>query len=78
MLDIREAKEAAQKEFANYPIADVIDIGESWVFEYDTGIPPIPDTPLVVISKKTGTVGYMTIPPFENLEILEKGTKVEI
>ena len=78
MFDIRKAKNIAQREFPDYPIAEITDIGDRWVFDYDTGNPPIPDAPLVTISKDDGELGYMTIPPLENLEILEKGIKVEM
>ena len=78
IIEIGEAKDIAQKEFPEYPISSITDIGDKWVFAYDTGNPPIPGSPLVVVVKSSGLVEYMSIPPLENLKLIESGIEIEI
>lgn len=77
MIDIVKAKELAQKEVPDYQINKAVDIGDRFVFFYDTGEPPIPGAPIVTISKQKGEVGYITIPPIENIDIIEAGKVIE-
>ena len=76
MIDLDKAREIAQKEFSEYPVAEIIDIGNRWAFGFDSGDPPVPGIPYICVSKEKGDVEAMTIPPFENLDILEKGTVI--
>lgn len=77
MIDIVKAKGLAQKEVPDYPIDKAVDIKDRFVFFYDTGEPPIPGAPIVTVNKQNGEIGYMTIPPLENLDIIESGTVIE-
>ncbi len=73
MITLERAKEIAQLQVPDFYISKIIDIGGEWVFSYDFGNPVPPGSPIVCISKSNGDVSHMTIPPLENLDILEKG-----
>lgn len=76
MISLSEAKQIAVKECNEYPVAEIVDIGNRWAFCFDTGDPPIPDVPPVTVDKETGAVGWLTVPPLENLTILDEGKVV--
>ena len=72
MVSWQEGKEIAAKEL-EYPILEIWDLGDKWVYVFDAGRPAAPGMPLVSISKDEGKVGYITIPPLENIGILDEG-----
>ena len=76
MISITEAKTLAAGAYSELPIAEITDIGDRWAFEFDAGDPPIPGVPIVTVGKETGEVGWLTIPPLENIALLEAGTPV--
>lgn len=77
MISLERAKEIAIQNFSEYPIGEIIDIGNRWAFCYDSGEPPVPGIPIVTVKKEDGKTGYMTVPPLENLDILSNGTVIE-
>ena len=72
MISWQEGKEIAAKEL-EYPMLEIWDLGDKWVYVFDAGRPAAPGMPLVSISKDEGKVGYITIPPLENIGILDEG-----
>lgn len=80
LIDIKEAYNKAQREavqrYGDYPIKEKYDLGEDWAFYFgtddDAGVP------YITVNKKTGAVGVLTIPPFENLARLKAGTKLPL
>lgn len=70
MVTLENAKNIARNQYPNYPIFSITDIGDKWVFNYDT---PVPDIPFVCINKVSGAVSLLTVPPLENLDIIENG-----
>lgn len=72
MVSWQEGKEIAAKEL-EYPILEIWDLGDKWVYVFDSGSPSAPGIPMVSISKDEGKVGYITIPPLENIGILDEG-----
>lgn len=70
MIALEAAKDIALKQFPGYSVCEIRDMGNEWAFGYDTIVPGIP---YVCVSKSNGDIGYLTVPPIENLEILEKG-----
>ena len=77
MISLKKGKEIAVKEFSEFPICEIIDIGNLWAFCFDSGDPPVPGVPVVTVSKENGKTGYLSIPPLENLDILNSGIVVE-
>ncbi len=77
MISLEKAKAICKNEYSEFPIAEIIDIGGSWAFCFDSGDPPVPGIPIMTIRKENGEVEYMTIPPLENIEILDNGKVVE-
>ena len=73
MMTVAQAKKLAADTYSEYPIAEILDIGDRWALSFDSGDPPLPGIPTVTVNKETGEVGWLPIPPLENLEILEKG-----
>ena len=73
MISLKQGKEIAIKEFSEFPIGEIIDIGEMWAFCYDSGEPPVPGALIVTVSKEDGKIGYLPIPPIKNLDIIENG-----
>lgn len=78
MMELIKAKDIASKEFPDYPIASVIDIGKAWAFDFDTGNPAIPGIPFVCVNKQNGKVDYLSVPPLENLDIINNGIAVKM
>ena len=76
MMTVAQAKKLAADTYSEYPIAEILDIGDRWASSFDSGDPPLPGIPTVTVNKETGEVGWLTIPPLENLETLEKGKAI--
>ena len=77
MISLERAKEIAIQNFSEYQIGEIIDIGNRWAFCYDSGEPPVPGSFIVTVKKEDGKADWMTVPPFENLDILNNGTVIE-
>ena len=43
------------------------------MYVFDAGSPAAPGIPMVSISRDEGKIGYITIPPLENIGILDEG-----
>lgn len=78
MISNERAINIAKEQFPDFPIYDITDIGEELAFSYDTGEPPIPGIPFVCVNKNTGDVRYLTIPPIDNIRIIENGKSVTV
>lgn len=79
MIELKAAYEKAHKEFPEYKMIECLDIGDAYAFYFSQSeTENIPGLPYVSVNKESGSVGYLTIPPFENLEIIRKGKKIEI
>ncbi len=73
MISLKTGKEIVAKEFSEFPIGEIIDIGGMWAFCFDSGEPPVPGALIVTVSKENGKIDYLPIPPIENLDIIENG-----
>ena len=73
MISFETGKEMVAKEFSEFPIGEIVDIGGMWAFCFDSGEPPVPGALIVTVSKEDGGIGYLPIPPIENLDIIENG-----
>lgn len=71
MISIEKAMKIAKKEIAEYPVDTVMDLGDRWGVSFNSGDIPVPDIPVVTIDKNNGGIEYLTIPPIENLDVLE-------
>ena len=80
MIPFEKLKSIAAKEMPNMEIKQCTDIGDDYVFSFGTkGTDDVlPGTPFVRIAKDSGKCSFMTIPPIENLDLLEKGKEVSI
>lgn len=87
MITLEKAKKVAEAYEASFPLRNTaIDIGDAWVFFYDTGTPPVPGISPVMVNKQTselsGTPTPVTEPDLDKLEAfearLEAGTEVTI
>lgn len=77
MITYEEAYKRANNEYEDLKTISCIDIGEKYVFSFGIDKDDIPPgVPMVSISKKNAKVGYLTISPFENIELLEKGKEI--
>jgi len=72
----QKAQQEAKKRFGDYPIKEKYDLGDVWAFYFgtddDAGVP------YITVNKQTGAVGFLTIPPFENLNKLKAGIKIPL
>ena len=78
MITIQKACELAKKEMKEYDIIDCVDIGDEYVFSFSLDGEIVPATPMISIAKKNGKLSYFTIPPIENIDVLNNGTKIDI
>lgn len=76
MISLSEAKVIASKSYSEYPVATILDIGDRWAFRHNSGNPPAPGVPIVTVDKETGAVDWLTIPPLENIALLNAGKVV--
>ncbi len=77
MIELKEAYTKAHKEFPDYKLIDCVDIGNAFAF-YFAPDEAVPGVPYVAVNKKSGDISYLTIPPFENLEIIREGKKIQV
>ena len=76
-MEIREAYKKARNAEPNLDLLEVYECDDKWIFDFgeiDKNGKLLPDTPNITVSKYDGKVGYITIPPIENLKIF-KGAK---
>ena len=66
MMTLEKAKKAAEAYDASFPLCNTaIDIGDAWVFFYDTGNPPVPGINPVMVDKQTGKLSGIPTPVTE-------------
>lgn len=70
MITLDVAKTIAKKEFPDFDIFSIKDIGDRWAFDFDASVPGVP---IVCVDKLDGAVSWLTIPPLENLDIVDRG-----
>lgn len=87
MMTLEKAKKAAAAHDAAFPLrSTAIDIGDAWVFFYDTGNPPVPGVCPVMVNKQTGALSNaptpVTEPDPDKLDAfearLDAGTEVSV
>lgn len=80
MIKFSKILEIARSEFPDFIVAECTDIGDRYAFGYDVKPPGLlpPGTPTVCVDKESGEISYLTIPPIENLEVLENGRDVPL
>lgn len=77
MITYEEAYKKAKKENEDLKIISCVDIGEKYVFSFGIDKDNIPPgIPMVSVSKGNAKVEYFTIPPLENIDLLEKGKEL--
>lgn len=77
MITFEKAYKKAEKEFEDLNIISCVDIGEKYVFSFGIDKDNIPPgIPMVSVEKENAKVEYFTIPPIENIELLDKGTEL--
>lgn len=79
MIALKEAYTKAHKEFPEYTLTECVDIGDDFAFYFspDDG-EAVPGIPYVAVNKETGSVDFLTIPPFDNLELIQNGKRLDI
>lgn len=70
MITIVQAVEAAEKLQPGFMVIKILDLGEKWGACFDSGNPPVPGIPIITITKEAGEAGILTIPPLENLPLI--------
>ena len=79
MITVEDACELAKKEMKKLNIIGCVDIGDRYAFFFGLNKDDIPPgTPIICVSKENGKISYMTIPPIENIDILNGGKDVVI
>ena len=78
MITIQKARELAKKEMKEYTIIGCVDIGDEYVFSFAFDGELVPGTPMISVAKKDGKTSYFTIPPVENIAILDNGKEIDI
>lgn len=85
MIAYKKACEIAdsirQKEFPSFKYVHVVDIADRWSFSFSVYAPDDQRTmtpaPSFFVFKERGRVEWYTIPPLENLDLLESGNTIE-
>lgn len=77
MITTKEAYSKAKKEFPDFPLVECVDIGNRLAFYFSPNEEAV-GIPYVTIDKASGDVGFLTIPPLENLDLISKGKRIKI
>lgn len=79
MIDHIEAKKIAEKQMPTMRIESCFDIGDRYVFSFtdENGDTP-PGTPFICVDKQSREISELTVPPIQNLDIIEAGTEIEL
>jgi hypothetical protein len=78
MITIQDACKLAQKEMKEFRINECIDIGDKYIFTFVFEDEMPPGTPMISVVKRNGKISYFTIPPIQNINILNAGKKIEL
>lgn len=79
MIELKKAATLANNTQKHLVVSGCVDIGDRYAFSFETKDGDIlPGTPIVCVAKENGKVSYMSIPPMENLDILNNGITVAI
>lgn len=80
LMDVKAAYQIAKADMEGRVLARCLDAGDRWVFIFE--LPSADDlTPgelPITVDKATGAVGYLPIPPVENLQLLKTGKPVPV
>lgn len=82
MMNLKEIYEIAKKEYENGKLIECKDLGNKYAFMFGpkdlSDDEMLLDEPYITIDKENGTIDYLTVPPIENLEILKRGTSIDV
>jgi hypothetical protein len=82
MIEVKQAffaaLEDAKRKYTKVELFACFDIGDKYAFTFKSGGKTLYGAPVFTVEKNTGELGYLSIPPLENLKMLEKGTKIDI
>ena len=75
---ISEAKRTAEEHMPGLRVAACYDLGDKYAFAF-CGLSDevVPGTPFVCVGKGSDEVSFMTVPPLDNLDIIEMGKAVD-
>ena len=76
-MTAQEAYKKAKEEALDFPLLWCLDIGDGYAFFFSPEPIP-PGLPIVTVDKISGNIGFLTIPPLENLDLLDKGKEIPI
>ena len=82
MMSLKEIYEIAKKEYENGKLIECKDLGNKYAFMFGPEDldenEMIVDEPYITVDKENGTIDYLTVPPIQNLEILKRGTNIDV
>lgn len=84
MMNLKEIYEIAKKENEGGKVVECIDLGNKYAFLFvpnwleNEEVLGINDPDYTTVDKENGTIGSLIIPPIENLELLNKGTPIDV
>ena len=78
MITVKEACKLAKVEMEGMKVYSCLDIGDRYAFSFcaENG-DLIPGTTIICVSKENGKASFMSIPPMENLKLLQAGKEIE-
>jgi len=68
----------AKISYSDVALVGCLDIGDRYAFSFNSKGKPLIGAPVFTVNKNTGELGYLSIPPLENLRLLRKGTNIDI
>ena len=81
-MDIEAAyKIALQDARSSYEDSELnicTDVGDRYAFSVSYDNYPIIGAPLITVDKKTGEIGYLSLPDKEGFKLLREGTVIDI
>lgn len=77
MVSVKEAYVKAKKEFPDFQLVECVDIGDGFAFYFSPSEDAV-GIPYVTVDKTSGDVGFLTIPPLENLDLISNGKRIKV
>jgi hypothetical protein len=82
MIDLKQAYrliiKEAEKRYRNIQITKCFDLGDRYAFSIRSNGEILIGAPIYTVEKATGAIGFLSIPPIENLELLKKSQVIDI
>ncbi len=80
MISVKEAYEKVKEKSMGFDLLETLETEDKWIFVFGKKCSDgklYPGTPNITVEKDGGKVDFITIPPVQNLSLLQNAKRVE-